>query len=238
MQTDLHNFFVSNRFGPAIFATYKFGTLQLPLMALIQEATNAVLFTKVAALQLQHEDRQIILLTARAARKLAAVYFPFYALLIVVGREFIRFLFTDTYADAWPVFAVNLTLLPLNILPLDPLFRAYRSERFFLLRLRIVLVSALTLILWFWTRQLGLVGVIAVVVGVGIVERAVTSIHFGKLLGVVRQDVYLLRDIGKLAVASLIAALACAAVRYFIVGATPFLVLAVCSSVFAILYIA
>jgi O-antigen/teichoic acid export membrane protein len=237
MQTDLHNYFVANRFGPALFATYTFGTFQLPLVSLVQEGAHAALFTRVALLQLHQEHRQIILLTARAARKLAAVFFPLYALLIVVGREFIRFLFTDRYVDAWPLFAANLTLLPLSIMLLDPIFRSYRSERFFLLRLRIMLVSALILVMWLWTRQLGLIGVIAVVVSIGVLERAITIFHFGRLLGVTRKDFYLLKDIGKLALASLVAALACAAVRLFIVSAAPFIVLAVCGTVFAIVYV-
>ena len=216
MQTDLHNYFVANRFGAAMFATYTFGTLQLPLMGLVQEATNSVLIPRVALLQLQEEHREIVLLIARAARKLAALYFPMYALFLVVGREFIEFLFTKRYADAWPIFAVNLTLLPLNILVLDPVFRAYKSERFFQLRLRLVLVSILIAVLWLWTRPLGMIGVIGVVVGINIVERAITAFHFGKLLGVNRHDIGLATDIGKVALASLAAGAVCATVRLFI----------------------
>jgi O-antigen/teichoic acid export membrane protein len=239
MHTDLlHNYFVANRFGAALYATYSFGTLQLPLMSLVQEATNSALFTRVATLQLDHRHREVILVTARAARKLAALFFPLYALFIVVGREFIQFLFTKRYVDAWPIFAVNLTLLPLSILALDPVIRAYRSERFFLLRLRIMLVSALTLVLSIWTRQLGMAGVIAVVVFIGFMDRAAICFHFGRLLGVNREHIYLLKDIGKLALASLVAALACAAVRLFMVNSAPFTVLAVCGTVFAIVYVA
>jgi O-antigen/teichoic acid export membrane protein len=237
MQTDLHNYFVSNRYGPAMFAIYSFGTLQLPLMALIQEATNSVLIARVSALQQRGESREIILLTTRAARKLAAVYFPVYALLLVVGPEFIRFLFTGRYSASWPIFAVNLTLLPLGVLLLDPLLRAYRSERYFLLCLRIGLLAALILTLLLGTRQLGLLGVISVVVGFSILERAVMAIHFARLLGVTRADGLLLRDIGKLAAASLAAALACALARSLLSGASPFTVLAACGPVFAFVYL-
>ena len=82
-QSDLHNYFISNRFTPAMFAVYSFGTLQIPLMGLLQEATNTVLITKISLLQQQEKTGEIILLTARAARKLAAVYFPVYAVLLV-----------------------------------------------------------------------------------------------------------------------------------------------------------
>ena len=237
LQSDLHNYFVSNRFSPAMFAVYSFGTLQIPLMGLIQEATNAVLITKVTLLQQQNETREIIFLTARAARKVAAVYLPLYALLMVVGPEFIRFLFTNRYADSWPIFAVNLTMLPAAILLLDPIFRAHSEERFFLLRLRIGIISAQAVILFLWTVTLGLVGVISVVVATNIFERVVTSIHFGRILQVRRQDLHLLRDVGKLALASLAAALACAALRFFLSGSIPFVILAACGTLFALVYL-
>jgi O-antigen/teichoic acid export membrane protein len=236
-QSDLHNYFISNRFTPAMFAVYSFGTLQIPLMGLVLEATNAVLITKISLLQQQQETGEIILLTARAARNLAAVYFPVYAVLLVTGPEFISFLFTNRYAASWPIFAVNLTLLPLNALLLDPIFRAYSSERFFLLRLRIVLILAQAAVLFVWTRQLGLVGVISVVVVANIIERSITAFHFGRLLGVSRKHLSLLADIGKLALAAVVAAAACVALRFFLMGATPFFILAICGTLFAFVYL-
>jgi O-antigen/teichoic acid export membrane protein len=236
-QSDLHNYFVSNRFSPAMFAVYAFGTLQLPLMGLIWEATNSVLFNKVSVLQQQNESREIIILTARAARKLAAVYFPVYAVLIIVGPEFIRFVFTNRYAASWPIFAVNLTMLPVNTLLLDPICRAHSSERFFLLRLRTGIILTQAVILFLWTLPLGLVGVISVVVGTNIIERLVTAWHFGRILGVTSKDVFLLRDHAKLAAACLIAALGCAALRFLLAGAAPFVILAACGTLFLIVYL-
>jgi O-antigen/teichoic acid export membrane protein len=237
MQSDLHNYFVSNRFAPGLFAVYSFGTLQLPLIGLIQEASNAVLITKVGVLEQQNETREIIFLTARAARKLAAVYFPVYAVLMVVGPEFIRFLFTNRYRDSWPIFAVNLTMLPVSILLLDPICRAHSTERFFLLRLRMGIIAVQALVLFFWALRLGLIGVISVVVATNITERVITSVHFGRLLGVIRKDLFLLRDVGKLAMAALTAALACATLRFFLIGAAPFVILAACGSLFALVYL-
>lgn len=182
-QSHLHNYFLSNRFSATMYAIYAFGTLQLPLMGVIWEATNSVLFNKVSLLQQQNDNREIIFLTARAARKLAAVYFPVYAVLLVVGPEFIRFLFTNRFAASWPVFAVNLTMLPFNILLLDPTCRVHSSERFFLLRLRIGILLTQALILFLWTVQLGLVGVISVVVGTNIIERVITAFRFGRCCG-------------------------------------------------------
>jgi O-antigen/teichoic acid export membrane protein len=238
VQTDLHNYFVSNRFGPSLFAVYALGTLQLPLMGLIQEASNSVLITRVSFLQKRDEHREIVLLLARAARKLAAVYFPVYVFLMVAGREFIRVLFTARFAESWPIFAANLTLLPLGILLLDPLYRAYESERYFLLRLRLVLAVVLIVTLWLFTARLGLIGVIAVVVTIAAFERSVMAIHFARLLRVTVRDVVLLRDIAKLAVAALAAGVVAELIRLVLVPKGALVVLAGCGTAFAAVYLA
>jgi O-antigen/teichoic acid export membrane protein len=238
VQTDLHNYFVSHHYGPSLFAIYALGTLQLPLMGLVQEAANSVLITRVSVLQQRNERRQIVLLLARAARKLAVVYFPVYVLLLVVGREFIRVLFTARFADSWPIFAVNLTLLPLGIVLLDPLYRAFERERYFLLRLRIVLALTLILALWLFTARLGLVGVIALVVAITATERVVMAIHFARLLGVTARDAVLLRDIAKIAAAALAAGVVAEVVRRCFLGGSAVALLAECAAAFGVVYLA
>jgi O-antigen/teichoic acid export membrane protein len=237
IQSDLHNYFVSNHFGPVLFAVYSLGTLQLPLMGLIQEATNSVLITRVSILQKHNESHEIVLLVARAASELAAVYFPVYVFLMVAGREFIRVLFTARFADSWPIFAVNLTLLPLGIVLLDPLYRAFERERYFLLRVRLLLAAVLILMLWLFTARAGLLGVIAIVVIVAATERALMAIHFARLLGVTACDVTLLRDAGKLAMAALSAGIVAHVVRLFLAREAAFTVLAGCGAAFALVYL-
>ena len=237
VQTDFHNYFVSNHFGPALFAVYSLGTLQLPLMGLLQEAANSVLITRVSSLQKRGDHREIVLLLARAARKLAAVYFPVYVFLIVAGREFIRVLFTARFADSWPIFTLNLTLLPFGIVLLDPLYRAYQGERYFLLRLRMALAAILIATLWLFTARLGLLGVIAVVVSIAVFERAVMAMHFARLLGVTARDVVLLRDIGKLAVAALAAGAVAWLIRVLLLPEGALAVLAGCGAAFALVYL-
>jgi len=237
VQTDLHNYFVSNHFGPALFAVYSLGTLQLPLMGLIQEATNSVLITRVSLLQKHGESSEIVVLLARAARKLAAIYFPVYVFLMVAGRELIRVLFTARFADSWPIFAVNLTLLPLGIVLLDPLYRAFQHERYFLLRLRFILAAVLIVTLWLFTARIGPLGAIGVVVAIATTERAVMAVHFGRLLGVTSRDLVLLRDIGQLAIAALGAGALAGALRLVLVHESALTVLAACGVAFVIAYL-
>jgi len=237
VQTDLHSYFVSNRLGAVAYAIYGVGTVQLPLMTMLQEATNAVVIPRVSALQHKNDTREIIQLMARAMRKLAAVYFPVYALLVVVAHEFIGFLFTRRYLASVPVFVINLTLLLLGIMLQDPLFRAYVEQRFFLIRLRVALCVLLTAGLWFGTSHFGLVGAISAVVLVSVTERIVMAVRFGRILGVGRKDLVLLKDIGKLAIAAAAAALVAESVRFMLRDARPLVVLIVCGMVFSLVYL-
>lgn len=236
VQTDLHSYFVSNRLGALAYAIYGVGTVQVPLLTMLQEATNAVVIPRVSALQQHNDTREIIQLMARAMRKLAAVYFPVYALLMVVAHEFISFLFTRRYLASVPVFMINLTLLLLGIMLQDPLFRAYVEQRFFLIRLRIVLCVLLTAGLWFGTTRFGLVGAISAVVLVCVTERIVMAVRFGRILGVSRKDLPLLKDIGKLAIAAAVSGLIAEGVRMLLRGAKPLVVLMACGAVFSLVY--
>jgi len=236
-QTDLHSYFVSNRLGAAAYAIYAIGVVNLPLMGLLQEATNAVLIPHVSELEHLNRPREIILLMARATRKLAAAYFPVYAFLLVVAPELISFAFTPRYLASVPVFLINITLLPAGILLYDPLFRAYQSQRFFLIRLRIVLCLLLVSGLWFATTHFGPVGAITVVVSIGLMERAVTAVRFGHILGVTWQDIVLLKDVGKLALAAAAAALVTVAVKLPLHGQKPLVVLIACGIVFGLVYL-
>ena len=241
MQMDMHNYFVSNRFDAATFAIYAIGCFNLPLIHILSDSVGSVMIPRVAELEKRGERREIVVLISRMMRKLAAAYFALYAFLLVMGREFIVVLFREQYLASWPIFAINLAMIPLGIITsaYDPVMRAYPEHRFFLLRARAVLLGALFVALWFGTRHVGLVGVISLVVLTNLLERVVVAVRCGKALGMTWAELSLFRDVGKLACAAACAAVATALARSLVVGAMPpFFVLALCGVVFAFVYLA
>ena len=241
MQMDLHNYFVSNRFDAATFAIYAIGCFNLPLIHILSDSVGSVMIPRVAELEKRGERREIIVLISRMMRKLAAAYFALYAFLLVAGREFIIVLFREQYLASWPIFAINLAMIPLGIITsaYDPVMRAYPEHRFFLLRVRALLLGVLFVALWFGTRRVGLVGVISLVVLTNLLERIVVAVRCGKALGMTWGELSLFKDVGKLACAAACAALATALVRALVVEAMPpFFVLAICGVVFASVYLA
>jgi O-antigen/teichoic acid export membrane protein len=238
VQNDLHNYFVSNWFGPATYALYAIGTVQLPFVGLLQEATNAVMIVRVTVLQQRNETHEILRLTARAMRKLAAAYFPAYFFFLIFRREFITFLFTRRYAASANIFAINLVLLPMAVLLYDPLFRAYMDQRFFLLRLRLLMSPLLALALWLGIRRFGLTGAISVVVLAVATERGITLVRMCQVLGARWSDIRLLKDVGKVAIAAAAAGGFAALARMLIWQMKPFFVLAIGGIVLALAYVA
>ncbi|HZH32740.1 MAG TPA: oligosaccharide flippase family protein [Pyrinomonadaceae bacterium] len=236
----LDNFFVSHRFDPATYAVYAVGCFNIPLIGILSEAVGQVLIPRVSFLQKQDARREILEVTARMMRKLAFVFLPIYVLLLVVAREFIMLLFTEQYLAAWPIFAINLTLIPLGILAsaCDPVMRAYAEHRYFMLKLRVVLLFVFMGAVWFGVSRFGMVGAITAAVLVNLVERAATARKVGRILGVKWGDAPLLRDVGKLAAAAGAAGIVTAIVRSFLAGQRPFWLLVACGAIFSATYLA
>lgn len=238
VQTDLHNYFVSHRFSAAEFAIYSVGCLELPLVSLLRESINSVMLPRVSLLQREGETREIVELTARLMRKLAFFFFAAYAFFMVAGRDFIAFLFTPAYLSSWPIFALNLTLLPFSIIVLDPIMRAYAEHRYFLLRVRAVMLFVLAAGLWFGVARFGLLGAVGTIVLVSVVERLATAAKVWRVLGVSRRDVPLFKDVLKIAVAAVAAGAVAALVRALMPGVKPFFALAATGVAFGAVYLA
>ncbi|HEX8163316.1 MAG TPA: oligosaccharide flippase family protein [Pyrinomonadaceae bacterium] len=238
-QIDLDNFFVSKQLGAAALAVYSIGCFNIPLFFLISDAIGSVMIPRVSSLQKAGARREIVELLARMIRKLSAIALPFYALLLVVGPQFIVVLFTTKYIASWPIFAINLAQIPLSVITsaYDPVLRAYAEQRYFLLRARVVLVALLAVALWFGTRRFGMIGAVSIVVAASVVERVIISLRVGRLLGVTRRDWALLKDVGKLLVASAFAACVTLLARKLAADLNAFILLGLCGVVFSICYL-
>ena len=238
LETDLHNYFVSNAFGAAAFAIYAVGTTQLPLIGILRESIASVLLTRVSYLQKQGATREILVLSLRVVRRLAIVYWPLYALLLVIGKDLIVLMYTKRFLASWPIFLVNITLIPFMIIVQDPILRAYAQYRYYLLALRIVLLGVLLAGLTWGIRELGLIGAISVVIVISLIERFVIATKVARVLEFKRQDLGMLRDLIPIAGAATAAALPALALRWLLVGRPAAVTVLSCGALFGLTYIA
>jgi O-antigen/teichoic acid export membrane protein len=234
-QETLHHFFVSYAFGPAGYAIYAVGVSQLPLIGILRDSTAAVVVPRISQLESENNRGGMLELVVSAARKLALVYLPLFAFLMVVGPQIVEVLFTTRYAESWPVLAVSLLPLPLSVLTLSPVLRAH-EERFFFLWLRIVVLAAVVAILWTSARSLGLVGVISVVVASTYLIWIVAAVRMARRLSMRAADLKRFRPVAAVALSASVAAAAAVGVRIALAGERPFIVIAVAAPAFAAVY--
>ena len=237
LQMDLHSYVVARQYGAAVFAIYAIGCTQLPLIGILRDSVGTVLISRISQLQAQAAEREILLLVARIMRKLAAVYWPLYAYLIVMGPEFLTVLFTPRYRASWPVFALNLTMLPLNMITVDPILRAYFKHRYFMLRLRLITLPLLGAGLWWSLPRYGMSGAIGTVVAITLLEYAVVVGLVSRILGMRRSDWRLFGDAVKLGLAAAVAAICVAGLHAAAPALPPIAALAVTAPVFGLVYL-
>ena len=238
-QIDLHKYLIANRFDAATFAIYAIGCFELPMLAIMNESVGSVLIPRMSELQKDGRRQDIVEIAASAVRKLAVLYVPLFVLLMLTGRELIAVLFTPQLLAAWPIFAINIILIPFSIptIACDAVIRAYAEHRFFLVRLRIVSTVLLIAGLWFALDAFGLLGAISVVVGVNLFERLMTTIKACRVLQVTWADAPLLSDLAKVAGAAALAGAAGYGARAMMPDSGPALVLAVSAVVLGATYL-
>ncbi len=201
-QADLHHYFVAHEFSTVDYAVYAYGCFQLPLIWALYESITAVLLPRMSELQSQGRTREMLAMTARGVHKLAFLYLPMFVFLLIVADVFVTTLFTSKFAASIPVFRINLLLLPLYCLILDPLERSFKELGSFLTKVRIVVVAGLATSLYFGVQDFGLTGVISIVVFFVLIERLISVWRVSRLLGFQPSDIRLFAGVGRVAIAA------------------------------------
>jgi O-antigen/teichoic acid export membrane protein len=237
-EMDFHNYFVSHQFGPAVFAVYSIGCTDLPLITVLGDSVASVMLPRASLLQQQNSNRELLELLSRVARKLSLVYFPVYAFFMAAGHVFIVALFTKRYEASWPVFAVNLTFIPLLIFLTDPVVRAYANQRHALMFLHAFILGGMALVFWLWGARLGPVGVITVVLIANIFARMFMLLRILRLIGATRSDLALLHGIGVIAILAALSTLPVFLVEWLWPGLKPLMLFIAAAAAYGISYAA
>src|SRR5689334_22452849 len=145
LQADMHNYFVSHYFDPAMFAIYAVGCFELPLLAILYESVVSILLPEVARMQAAGDRESMISLMASSMRKLAFFYTPTYVLMFVLRHEIITLLFTKDYAASAQIFAINLLLLPMFFCVYTAFLRSFDDLKFYRLKLSLVMIPVTAL---------------------------------------------------------------------------------------------
>lgn len=238
VQGDLHNYFVSHYFDPAMFAIYTVGCFQLPLLLVLLDSVGSVIIPEFAKLEMQKDHRAIIYLWFAAVRRVAFFFLPACGLLLVMRHEFITALFTKNYLDAIPVFVINLLYMVLFINLTGAVILAFDDLKFFRLKLYLSLIPVTGLALYFGIRSAGLVGAITAVVLVRALDVLINVMVLRRRLGMVMSDLKLLTPILRISATVALAIVAALVVKPFATHLIAFAQLLIGSAVFGVVYLA
>ena len=235
-QENLHQYAVSGLFEAATFAVYSVGCLQIPLVDLVATTVCNVMMVGMSTAIHSGRESQVIDLWHDTVRKLAIVFFPLGALLLIVAHDLIVMLFTETYAASVPIFMVGVVAVFFAAIPMDGLMRVYAKTNV-LLAINLVRLAMIALLIHWSISSFGLVGamlvtVLALALGKAIGLGAAASMWH---VGVGR--VLPWRPLWLIVVVSLTAALPALAVAYGLQTA-PFLRILAIGTVYGFAYAA
>ncbi len=114
-QMKLHLLFVSRYYGTETFAIYSVGCTEIPVVQILSQSVAVVALGKFALMEKERNWAGIRDLWTRILTSMYAVALPTIGLLLLVSEPLVRFMFTETYIGAVPIFRVN-TLISLSII--------------------------------------------------------------------------------------------------------------------------
>ena len=238
VQNDMHSYFVSHFFDAATFAVYAVGCFQLPLLGMLATSFASALNPELAKHKELGDYRAIIDLWMEVIRKLALLFVPAFALLLVMRREFITLLYTANYAESVPIFAIYLINVLIGICVHLHLLRLFDRLKYFRLKLYLALIPVTGGALYLGLKTGGLVGVAVAVACIQTLDFGITLAMINRELKMTRHDLRLLTPILKIATAAAMASLVTVILRYTLLHAQVLTILLVCAAAFGLAYIA
>ncbi|MBK8286529.1 MAG: oligosaccharide flippase family protein [Ahniella sp.] len=156
----LHEFFVSRYYGTEAYGIYSAGCTELPIIQLFVQSLAAVALVQFAKLEQDNDWEGIRALWRKVLTSSYAVALPVIAVLLLVSKPLILFMFTETSAEALPIFQVN-TLAKIGLVFNSALvLRAMNRNDISIWTNAITLVLA-PLLLYVGMKLGGMVGIIA-----------------------------------------------------------------------------
>lgn len=234
-QGNFHLYAVSHAFDAATFAIYAVGCLQIPLTDFLVTSTGNVMMVNMRERLLEGDLSGALAVWLDGNRKLALVFFPLVAGMLVMAQPFIIMLFTDTYAASVPIFMVWTLGMLLAAVLTDSALRVFALTRFLIIQ-NLVRLALVVGFLHVFLDAFGLIGAVAVTLLADAVVKVMALERLRRALDVSLSRLLPWRALASTAALSALAALPALGIVQTL-NAPPFFVLAVAGPVFLFVYV-
>ena len=212
VQVSLPQYVVSHNFDPATFAIFAVGCLQIPLVDFAASPTSDVMMVKMQESLGEGNKRAVLAIWHDTTWKLALLFFPLAALMMVNAREIIVLLFTSRYLESAPIFLVWSSMILLTTFQVDGVMRVFAQTRF-LLGLNMLRLVILAGLLQWSLSKFHLVGAAMVCVLATAIFKVVALARMRKLLEVGTSELLPWRKLASLTAAVMVGVVAALAVK-------------------------
>jgi len=205
-----HQYIVGHYFSPDAYAIYAVACFQIPLLGPLASSVLEVFLVRATSYWGRGQRAEVLQIWREGCRKALMLFVPATVLLAVLAVPLITLLFTRRYLASAPLFALIVLSMMFYGLLQDAIFRACSAMRAysFFYFLRVVLGISLGLV---GVKFFGLWGAAVSTLLTIIVVNIWQLVQVGRLLQVPFSGVLPWRDVGKIFLVSLLAALPAAA---------------------------
>ena len=163
LQTNFHQYAVSHYFDAATLAIYSVGCLQIPIVDFIITPASSVMMVRMSERIGQGRSDGLLPMWHDMSRKLALMFFPLVALLLLNAHNIIILLFTERYLRSVPIFMVWSIAILFATLPTDAVLRVFAQTRFLLI-LNIISLAVIALCIRWFLSRFDLIGAVMITV--------------------------------------------------------------------------
>jgi O-antigen/teichoic acid export membrane protein len=201
LQTNLHQYAVSHYSDAATFAIYSVGCLQIPIVDFIITPASSVMMVRMSERIGQGSSHGLLEMWHEMSRKLALMFVPLVALLLLNAHNIIVLLFTERYLRSVPIFMAWSTAIVFATLPTDAVLRVFAQTRFLLILNIISLVLIAFGIRWFLFR-FDLIGAVAITVVTAAIAKGLALLRVKSLLRVPLRDLLPWKSLAQILIAA------------------------------------
>jgi O-antigen/teichoic acid export membrane protein len=195
LQTNFHQYSVAHYFDAATFAIYSVGCLQIPIVDFIMTPATSVMMVRMSEQRGQGRSDGLLAMWHDMSRKLALMFVPLVALVLLNAHALFVLLYTDAYLQSVPIFMVWSAAILFTTLPTDAVLRVFAQTRF-LLVLNLISLGLIALSIRWFLLRFDLIGAVLVTVLTAGFAKILALLKVKQLLGVKMRELLPWRSLG------------------------------------------
>lgn len=212
LQSNLPQYVVSHVAGPALFAVFAVGCLQIPLVDFAASPTSDVMMVKMQESLAAGRKSAVAGIWHDTTWRLALLFLPLTGMVLINARDLIVMLYTARYAASVPIFMAWTLTIPLVVLQVDGVMRVFAQTRFLLL-LNLMRLAVLAALIRASLLTFQLLGPVLVMLLAILLFKIAALARMRSLLGVGVSGLLPWGKLGALTCAALVAAVAGLAIK-------------------------